>query len=195
MKKTTLLLSALLMTAGMVATAGQTQAATDPATESKTSAITTELTAGTISLVEVPKLVDFNQTIVPTQPTDLGQTTKGSIVKVSDSRGTGAGYKVDVALSKQFTSGTHELTGSTLTVKNAGGTSVDSGSSVADGKTKEVALKGAGTTGEIITAAKDSGLGTWDYNIADSNLNVLPGMYAGAYTGELTWTLTAGPNA
>ncbi|WP_436667641.1 WxL domain-containing protein [Latilactobacillus sakei] len=195
MKKTTLLLSALLMTAGMVATAGQTQAATDPATESKTSAITAELTQGTISLVKVPNLLDFGQTVVPIHATDMAQGTKGSVVEVSDSRGTGAGYKVDVALSKQFTSGTHELTGSTLTVKNAGGTSVDSGSSVADGKTKDVTLKGAGTTGEIITAAKDSGLGTWDYSIADSNLNVLPGMYAGAYTGELTWTLTAGPNA
>lgn len=192
MKKTTVLLSTLLMTAGMVATVGQAYAATTP--EAKTSVTTAELTGGTISLVSVPNL-DFGTTAVPTSLETMKLTNtdpKDSTVTVSDSRGTGAGYTVDVAMSKQFTSTeSHELTGSTLAMNNDYGTSSDSGSEVKIDKGGHADLSGKGSTDKIINAATDEGLGTWNYQITRTGLRVLPGMYAGAYTGELTWTLTA----
>lgn len=191
MKKYTLLLSSLLTVASLSAVSGQAFAAVATDGQSGTSKVTATLTEGSLKLTAVPDL-DFGTKEITDQALTMDQTADGT-VSVSDSRGTGAGYTVDVALTTPFTSGTHTLAGSTLTLKNANGTSQNNdGKTVSD--TKDAVLTDTSAK-NIITAAKDQGMGNWDYNISKSTLNVLSGAYAGKYEGELTWTLKASPNA
>ncbi|AZP97198.1 hypothetical protein CYK59_09695 [Latilactobacillus curvatus] len=196
MKKYTLLLSSLLTVASLSAVSGQVFAAVATDGQSGTSKVTATLTApaddkGSLKLTAVPDL-DFGTKEITDQALTMDQTADGT-VSVSDSRGTGAGYTVDVALTTPFTSGAHTLAGSTLTLKNANGTSQNNdGKTVSD--TKDAVLTDTAAK-NIITAGKDQGMGNWNYNISKSTLNVLSGAYAGKYEGQLTWTLKASPNA
>lgn len=118
MKKYTLLLSSLLTVASLSAVSGQAFAAVATDGQSGTSKVTATLTApaddkGSLKLTAVPDL-DFGTKEITDQALTMDQTADGT-VSVSDSRGTGAGYTVDVALTTPFTSGTHTLAGSTLT--------------------------------------------------------------------------------
>lgn len=118
MKKYTLLLSSLLTVTSLTAISGQAFAAVAADGQSGTSKVTASLTApsddkGSLKLTAVPDL-DFGTKEITDQALTMDQTADG-IVSVSDSRGTGAGYTVDVALTTPFTSGSHTLVGSTLT--------------------------------------------------------------------------------
>lgn len=197
MKTTTLLLSGMIALSSVVAVAGQTHAAVATDGQSGTSKVTATLTSSTdpadktVKLTAVPDL-DFGTKEITAAAIDMPQTTDGT-VSVSDARGTGAGYTVDVALTTPFTdTASHVLTGSTLSVINAGGKSVENASNTNAGTTATLTDTAAQN---IVTAKTGEGLGNWNYTIKGSNLNVLPGAYAGSYEGQLTWTLTATPKA
>lgn len=198
MKKTTLLLSGLLTIAGVTAIAGQSQAAVADGGQSGTSKVTATLTSPTdpadktVKLTAVPD-VTFPTTEITNSFLNMVQDNSGN-VSVSDSRGTGAGYTVGVKLSTPFAAtddASHKLTGSVLTLNNVGGTSADDTTKTNAGQA--AIANDAGNT--IVTAKPTEGLGNWNYNIAKSTLDVPAGAYAGAYVGELTWTLTATPEA
>lgn len=195
MKKYTLLLSSLLTVASLSAVSGQAFAADatpeTPATSDAklASQVDATLTPGSLELKSVPNL-NFGKEKITDQALKI--QIDGGKVTVSDSRGSGAGYTVDVALTT-FTSGTHTLAGSTLTLKNANGISQNNdGKTVSD--TKDAVLTDTSAK-NIITAAKDQGMGIWDYTISKSTLDVPLGAYAGTYAGTLTWTLTSGITA
>ncbi|AUX12715.1 hypothetical protein C0213_09980 [Latilactobacillus sakei] len=204
MKMSTLLLSGLVTVAGAAMISGQTVFAADAPQnaiasdgQTGTSVVKAQLTApkdvtGNVKLTAVPDL-DFGTKEITTSVLDLAQTADG-VVSVADARGTGAGYTVDVALTTPFTDASnHTLESSTLTLKNASGISADNAAhTVADTKSVDLTNDSAKN---IITAGKDQGLGNWNYKISGSNLHVLAGAYAGDYTGQLTWTLTATPKA
>ncbi|WP_162100889.1 WxL domain-containing protein [Latilactobacillus sakei] len=195
MKISTLLLSGLVTVAGAAMISGQTAFAADApkneiATDGQkvTSVVKAKLTGSdTVKLTAVPDL-DFGTKEITASVLDLGQTADGT-VSVAD-----AGYTVDVALTTPFTdASSHILENSTLTLKNASGISTDNAAhTVADTKSVDLTNDSAKN---IITAGKDQGLGNWNYKISGSNLHVLAGAYAGDYTGQLTWTLTATPKA
>lgn len=200
MKISTLLLSGLVTVAGAAMISGQTAFAADApkneiATDGQkvTSVVKAKLTGSdTVKLTAVPDL-DFGTKEITASVLDLGQTADGT-VSVADARGAGAGYTVDVALTTPFTdASSHTLENSTLTLKNASGISTDNAAhTVADTKSVDLTNDSAKN---IITAGKDQGLGNWNYKISGLNLHVLAGAYAGDYTGQLTWTLTATPKA
>lgn len=199
MKKYTLLLSSLLTVASLSAVSGQAFAAVAPGGQSGTSKVTAELTApaddkGSLKLTAVPVL-DFGKKEITDQALTMDQIADGT-VSVSDSRGTGAGYAVDVALTTPFTFEKHILAGSTLTLKNADGSSQNGdNNSVLDTKSAILTATSPAPSENIITAAQDQGLGNWNYKISGSTLKVLSGAYVGKYEGELTWTLKTSPNA
>lgn len=199
MKVATILMGSLVTAASLAVLAGGSASAAT-STQVGTSNVTANLTAPakpddqTLTLNKVPDL-DFGTKEITASALDLAQTTKAadSKVSVSDSRGTGAGYTVTVALSGAFKdASSHTLAGSTLTLNNTDAMSTDSGATLANNTSATLGDTSAQT---IITAAKDQGLGNWNYTINNSNLRVLPGMYAGAYKGQLTWTLAATPKA
>ncbi|GAK30886.1 hypothetical protein WOSG25_060040 [Weissella oryzae SG25] len=199
MKIATILTGSLVVsTSFAILASGSVFAATS--TQVGTSNVSASLTAPkqpedqTLTLNKVPDL-DFGTKEITASALDLAQTTKvgDSKVAVSDSRGTGAGYTVTVALTGAFKdASSHTLAGSTLTLNNVDAMSADSGADIAN-KTSATLTDSSAQT--IITAAKDQGLGNWNYTISGSNLHVLPGMYAGNYKGQLTWTLASTPKA
>lgn len=166
MKISTLLLSGLVTVAGAAMISGQTAFAADaPKNE-----IATDGQKGT-SVVKA-KLTG-SDTVKLTAVPDLDFGTKEITASVLDLG--------------------HTLENSTLTLKNASGISTDNAAhTVADTKSVDLTNDSAKN---IITAGKDQGLGNWNYKISGSNLHVLAGAYAGDYTGQLTWTLTATPKA
>lgn len=198
MKKYTLLLSSLLTVASLSAISGQVFAADATADTSikGTSDVTAELTGGSLELTSVPKALNFGKENITDQAFTMGQVGTGT-VSVSDLRGTGAGYTVNVALTTQFTStststsDTHKLDGPTLKLVNAGGAAKQNNSNTTTGITVKVGTNNAA----IIKADTGQGMGIWDYSISGSKLGVPSGAYAGAYTGTLTWTLTSGITA
>lgn len=152
------------------------------------------MTGGSLELTDVPKPLDFGTGNITDQAFTMSQG-ESSTVSVSDLRGTGAGYTVNVALTTPFTSTStsakHTLDGSTLKLVNAGGATKQNNSNTTTGMTADVST----TNTAIIKADTGQGMGIWNYSISGSTLSVPSGAYAGAYTGILTWTLTSGITA
>ncbi|WP_099223831.1 WxL domain-containing protein [Listeria costaricensis] len=116
-------------------------------------------------------------------------------VTVSDGRGTGAGWKLKVKLGGEFTqTGTNAdtLEGAQLTLAS---TKVYSNKSN-EGKTTPVAAQSLTlTTADqpMLTAATNTGLGTWQEEFS-ANLNVKANTAKeGTYTNTLVWTLADTP--
>ena len=79
-------------------------------------------------------------------------------IQVTDSRGTGAGWNVDVSMTDFKGQGINILKGATLTIPN-GSVNTTSADKVKAPVTKEVKLNASPIS--IFTATKDNGMGTW----------------------------------
>ena len=116
-------------------------------------------------------------------------------VQVSDLRGTGAGWNLQVSYDTEkpgFTSEDKTLSGAELTLPSG------TAKSVADNKatppaTSEVVVNDAAQN--IMTAAANTGLGTWadEMDTANVSLKVPSGNLVGDYTATLVWTLSDAP--
>lgn len=114
--------------------------------------------------------------------------------QVSDLRGTGAGWNLQVnyETEKGFTSGEKTLNGAELTLP-AGTTVTAEGNQSALPVTNEVTVNGQAQN--IMTAAANTGLGTWADEMTTENvsLKVPSGNLVGDYTATLVWTLSDAP--
>lgn len=115
-------------------------------------------------------------------------------IQVTDSRGTGAGWNVDVSMTDFKGQGTNILKGATLTIPN-GSVNTTSADKVKAPVTKEVKLNASPIS--IFTATKDNGMGTWT-NLFEGKdkkvtLNVPEGNYVDQYTAKITWSLQNAP--
>lgn len=115
-------------------------------------------------------------------------------IQVTDSRGTGAGWNVDVSMTDFKGQGINILKGATLTIPN-GSVNTTSADKVKAPVTKEVKLNASPIS--IFTATKDNGMGTWT-NLFEGKdkkvtLNVPEGNYVDQYTAKITWSLQNAP--
>src|SRR5690625_310218 len=132
--------------------------------------------------------------------------TLNPFIQVTDRRGTGEGWAV-TAVASEFEATQNEesnetLLGSIVTFSN--GEAVSTSSSDAPNSAQEIALATGGDAAQVVTAAVDTGLGTWVNrwfpSEADADLNdhvtlEVPGGAAttGAHTATIAWTLTDAP--
>ncbi|MEB6143619.1 WxL domain-containing protein [Enterococcus faecium] len=129
------------------------------------------------------------ETYIAEKPASLTES------QVSDLRGTGAGWHLQVNYDTEkpgFTSEDKTLSGAELTLPSG------TAKSVADNKatppaTSEVVVNDAAQN--IMTAAANTGLGTWadEMDTANVSLKVPSGNLVGDYTATLVWTLSDAP--
>lgn len=147
---------------------------------------------------------------------DLADETRANYVQVSDLRGNNAGWTLTVKQNQQFTSETAKkfkvLDGSTIAF-SAGKANSASAELVTAPTTGDFTLDPAGATSIVMSAAADTGVGTWtntfgiieDMQVGESEVTVeknkaialeIPGATpkeAALYKTTLTWTLTDTP--
>ncbi|WP_088072364.1 WxL domain-containing protein [Gottfriedia luciferensis] len=132
--------------------------------------------------------------------------SKKPFIQVTDRRGTGEGWKVTAKASK-FSNGSYEsLPGAVISFKN--GTVASASNGNAPTPSQSITLNADGSTAStVVTAAPNSGLGTWltrwlgpnpNVNDGAENENVtltIPGGSAtvGNHEATITWTLTDAP--
>ncbi|MDG4588715.1 WxL domain-containing protein [Enterococcus faecium] len=129
------------------------------------------------------------ETYIAEKPASLTES------QVSDLRGTGAGWHLQVNYDTEkpgFTSEDKTLSGAELTLPSG------TAKSVADNKatppaTSEVVVNNAAQN--IMTATANTGLGTWadEMDTANVSLKVPSGNLVGDYTATLVWTLSDAP--
>lgn len=158
--------------------------------------------AGPLSIDYVPNITFGSQTISGSQKVYNASELK-PFVQVTDIRGTGAGWNV-IAKATAFSDGTNEsLKGSTITF--SGGYALSSNTSATKPTpSNPVVLTTDNSEATVISAAENSGLGTWidrwypTETSATSNDNVTLTVPAGSataktHTSTITWTLADAP--
>ncbi|BDZ31577.1 WxL domain-containing protein [Lactiplantibacillus sp. WILCCON 0030] len=139
---------------------------------------------------------------VTSQGFGSGTANTNLVTEVSDTRGTNAGWNVQVSSSALTLDGaTDVLKGATInfgaddTTKN---TVTNSGDAAATGVAgQSVALATGDATGATIySAAKDAGAGSTAFQLSPDNISITgieANAKAGTYEGSLTWTLNDTP--
>lgn len=212
MKKNLFLASAVVLSLGVAVTIGTTASAAPegstvttklkaPITTPPTGPIVTPTDPGgntgqngPLSLDYVSPL-DFGENEISSKTqTFTAQGTNKLGLQVTDTRGTGVGWKVDVKISEfAGKKPTNTLKGAVLTLPI--GTLVtgnEAGNGVAAPTPTSVKLDLKDTSKTIFAAAVDKGLGTWfsEFAKVDTTLEVPAGNYADEYSASLTWTLS-----
>ncbi len=116
-------------------------------------------------------------------------------LQVTDKRGTGAGWKVTVGLSDFKGENNHLLKGATVEFP-VGKLHTNNGNDDHSPTSSAITLQVNGGAQTILTANKDTGMGSWYDEFEDPTtvkLNVPGGQYADNYTANLNWTLTDTP--
>ena len=166
--------------------------------ETKGSSAEVEFKGGTLSLAQVAAF-DFGQQTITSGSTDYEAVSVGDDIQVSDLRGTGSGWDLNVSLSAfTGTDNGKELTGAyvTLSGTQVAGVNGTIGTAPTSPSTISLKLDSDGEETPIFIASEDAGMGVWGITtgLTDAKLTVLPGTaYADTYEANLTWTLQTTP--
>ncbi|MEN2667149.1 WxL domain-containing protein [Listeria aquatica] len=126
-------------------------------------------------------------------------TAKNPNVQVTDRRGEGQGWTLQVALSefKDQTDASKVLKGAELTIPKGGlKTTAGNVSDAPNNFASTLAADGSGSA-IIMQANEKTGMGTWEdlFNNQEIKLTVPAGNYSGDYSSTLNWSLVDAPNA
>ncbi|WP_239257349.1 WxL domain-containing protein [Listeria ilorinensis] len=148
----------------------------------------------TASLDKVYKKTDGSEVQVP------------NFVQVTDNRGSNAGWHLTVKQNGQFkTSGSQELDGAQITLKNShlNGTDMTDSSIQPTTASGDIVLDPSGAASDVMNAEVNKGMGTWLTSFGDDTTTgaksvelFVPGKAkkeASDYSTTLTWTLTDTP--
>ncbi|EOL45213.1 WxL domain-containing protein [Enterococcus caccae] len=141
----------------------------------------TDLDFGTFKLTSNEKILTANK-----------EKKKNPTAQVTDKRGTGAGWTLQVAISDFSSTEKHVLKGAQLSIPKGEIKTNNIDNSVAP---ETFSLNVNKDPQTIMLAAKDKGLGTWadSYDKKDTQLMIPAGNFAGEYGATLTWTLSNAP--
>ena len=160
-----------------------------------------EFKAGELSLVKVAEF-DFGAQDIASGTNHYNATSVGDDIQVSDLRGNGKGWDLNVSLSELTnTTNGKPLAGAYVTLsgtKIAGVDDTDESVVTAptSPSTASLQINSDGEETLIFTADTNAGLGVWGITteLTDATLTVLPGTaYVGDYEADLTWTLQSTP--
>ncbi|WP_207696039.1 hypothetical protein DOK67_0000597 [Enterococcus sp. DIV0212c] len=146
----------------------------------------------TIDMITNLDFGTFKLTSKETTVTPNKDKTKNPMTQVTDKRGTGAGWTLDVAMSEFKSKDKKTLKGAKLTIPK-GELKTNNVDKAFAPENFEVSVNDEAQT--IMTAAKDKGLGTWanSYSKEETKLTIPAGNFAGEYGSTLTWTLSNAP--
>ena len=157
--------------------------------------------SGPLSIDYIPNF-SFESAEVSAEAFTVADTSDKPNVQITDVRGTGEGWNLKLAATPFKTNDGKTLSGAILRVKEIDVQNPNSSVSAAPVAASVVFEfgqgEGTGVEHSILTAAKDSGMGTWlgrFYTGATNHveLEVPAGAYVGEYTATLTWTLENAP--
>ena len=157
-----------------------------------------EFNGGSLSLVQVATF-DFGLQNISSSAADYTATDVDDDIQVSDLRGNGKGWDLNVSLSGFVnTDNGKELNGAYVTLSGTEIAGVNGTIGTAPTSTSTGTLKIDSDSSElpIFVADEDAGMGVWGITteLTDATLTVLAGTaYAGAYEANLTWTLQTTP--
>lgn len=157
-----------------------------------------EFNAGELTLPQVATF-NFGQQDITTGTATYDAVSVGNAIQVSDLRGNGKGWDLNVSLS-QFVHADNdkELTGAYVTLS---GTTIEdinetNGNAPASPSTASLRLDSDGEENPIFIASTDAGMGVWSITteLTDAKLTVPSGtVYSGVYEADLNWTLQTTP--
>lgn len=112
--------------------------------------------------------------------------------QVTDKRGTGAGWNLQVEISDFESSDNHVLKGAQLTLPKGEIKTNNVDNTLAP---EVFSLKVNNEPQTVMSASKDKGLGTWadSFNKEQTELMIPAGNFVGEYAATLTWTLSNAP--
>ena len=171
-------------------------AAGDDTNKETTATVTFE--AGTLSLVNVATF-DFGEQEIAAASETYSAISVDPAIRVSDLRGNGSGWDLNVALSEFLhEESSKELSGAflTLTGTSISGINGTLSNAPTSTSTESLVLASDGEQNSIFVAEADAGMGVWEINteLTDAELTVLPGTArTGNYEADLTWTLQTTP--
>ncbi|MGE6610753.1 WxL domain-containing protein [Peribacillus sp. NPDC076916] len=176
--------------------ADETTGPTDPIVPSEPDGETGNTGALTIDNVSP---LEFNTHQLSGGAVEYSTTTKNPNVQITDIRGTGAGWTLQVSTSpfKDQTDETKILKGASVTLPI--GTAVTTPGNVSPApelRAVQLGTDSAVTTPQILmTAEKLKGMGTWVDQFEPSSLKIIvpAGNLAGEYVSTLTWSLLDAP--
>lgn len=166
--------------------------------EEKDSIAEVEFNAGVLSLEKVATF-DFGQRDVESGTKHYDAISVGDVVQVSDLRGNGKGWDLNVSLSKFVNANnSKELNGAYITLSGTkiAGVNDTIGNAPTSPSTSSLKLDADESENVIFVAEGDAGMGVWGLTteLTNAKLTVLPGTaYAGAYEADLAWTLQTTP--
>jgi hypothetical protein len=128
---------------------------------------------------------------------NTSDTYTGSVLQVSDLSSQGNGWAVKTKVSTTI-DGNHSLAATKLTLSSADGLTVADGTNTPDGNnipalSNDLELDSDADFSTLITADKDSGMGIFNLDLANSTLQVPNAQYAGNYVSDLTYSIEATP--
>jgi hypothetical protein len=190
---------AFALTLGILAIASpQNIYADSELVETKGSTAKVEFDGGELSLAQVTTF-DFGTQDISSSTADHTATSVDNDIQVSDLRGNGKGWDLNVSLS-DFVHATNskKLNGAyvTLSGTQVAGVNGTIGTAPTSTSTESLKIDADGSELPIFVAATDAGMGVWGITteLTDATLTVLTGTaYAGAYEANLTWTLQTTP--
>ena len=159
---------------------------------------TVNFIAGNLELMGVPEF-NFGSPTISSATETYTMTNVVVPVQVSDARGSGEGWSLNVSLSP-FTlddGETESIQGAYIQIKNATVSAVNG--TVGDAPlvaSANLQIDSDNTETPVFSAAADAGRGVWQMNwsMGDASLVVLPGTAnPGINTATLTWSLQTAP--